>query len=116
MAWLINEAMVTLSSQAEASPLLLTRAISRSWRRLAQAVLLTVSQAQLYQRSFRPACGNPQESGGASRKATAVPNLVRFSALPMGLSDEQLEEVAVRRHLHGPHAILAPFSLARFLG
>jgi hypothetical protein len=52
--------------------------------RLAQTVLLTVSQAQLYQRSFRPACGNPQESGGASGKGTAVPDLFRSIALPKG--------------------------------
>ena len=41
------------------SPLLLTRANLAILERLAQTVRLTVSQAQLYQRSFRPACGNP---------------------------------------------------------
>jgi GAF domain-containing protein len=39
--------------------------------RLAQTVLLTGSQAQL--RSFRPACANPQESGGASGKSSSEP-------------------------------------------
>jgi hypothetical protein len=46
---------------------------------LAQTVLLTGSQAQLRHRSFRPACGNPQESGGALKEQFRTwLGLVRF--------------------------------------
>jgi hypothetical protein len=68
--------------------------------RLAQTVLLTGSQAQPpIAVSGRHVATRKSQ---VERLERAVPNLVRFSALPKGLSDEQLEEVAVRRHLPQP--------------
>jgi hypothetical protein len=78
--------------------------------RLAQAVLLTGSQAQpTIAISGRHVATHKSR---VERLEKAVPNLVRFSALPKGLSDEQLEKWRSGGTFHSPHAILARFSPA----
>jgi hypothetical protein len=81
-------------------PLLLTRAISRSWSAWPRPCSSRVARrSSTIAVSGRHVATHKSRVERVERVERAVPNLARFSALPKGLSDEQLEEVAVRRHL-----------------